>query len=94
MTAYIISTAPGDAKEAHNDIYKRTLKEVFNELTALAKDFQKGFFKVQNEKGKYVSCEFSEKFLKDAIKEDTVHVAFGPKGKNHFWANINTVEIQ
>ena len=36
----------------------------------------------------------SEKFLKDAIKEDTVHVAFGPKGKTHFWANINTVEIQ
>ena len=93
MKAYIISVGSGNAKEASRDIYKRLVSGVVEELEEMAKAVPKGYFKVLNEKGKYVSCELSEEMLKKMLKEDTAHVAYGPRASTIFWANINTVEI-
>jgi len=97
MTAYIISIGEGKAKEATRDIYKRDVNGVCRELASLAETFGKGVFKtptkVSAKRTFYKECEVSAKFIKDRLKEDTLHLVYAMKGNAPFWVNINTVEI-
>lgn len=97
MTAYVISVGKGDSTEALHDIYRKNLEGVLQELKTAAESFGKGSFKkvskVTPKKITYSDCDLTKKFIQDGLKEDTVHLAYGPKGKIHFWVNINTVDI-
>lgn len=96
MTAYIIHVGEGDAIEATEIIYKLKVDGILEELQALARGKTGGWKMVLSEtKGKtpYSSVELTKKLLTQGLKEDTVHLAYGPKNKTHFWVNINSVEI-
>lgn len=91
MTIYTVSIGNGNEMEASKEFFKLSVKSVVEFLKDLQKKAGKGDFKAKAGKF-YKNIELSEKWLEDALKEDTAHIGFGPKGKLVFWANINTAE--
>ena len=97
MKAYVISFGKGDSKEALHDIYRKDIPGVIKELESAAESFGDGSFrkvsKVTQQRTTYSECDLTKKLIQDGVKEDTLHLAYGPKGKILFWVNINAVEI-
>ena len=97
VTIYTIDIGEGDAAEASKRIYRAKLDGVSEELQKLAREYPSGSWKTFSEevKGKlpYAPVELTKKLLQ-TVKDDTVHLAYGPKTKNHFWVNINTMQIE
>lgn len=93
---YSIAVGKGNDTEALDLINKKTLDEVFEELQALAEKYKRGYWMTPAVTGDgsdvYSQVKLDKKLL-DGLEKDTVHLAFGQKGRIFFWINVNVIEV-